>query len=312
MPSRSLAVLGEALVDEFHDGPVAGGAPFNVARSLAALGADVLFISRIGATDDNGRRVLDSAAHYGLGLDGLQRDAVRATGRVSVHEHPSGGHRFEIHADAAWDHLDLPAARAALAGTPADLLYFGSLAQRHPASRATLRALVKPFTGLRLLDLNLRPGTDDALFAAESLMLADWLKVNDDELARLAAWFDLPNSPTADQEARQVAALMDRFALQRLVLTLGADGWRFYGPGGTVLAHGPGEPQPALVDTVGAGDAFTALLLAGLALRRDLAATLSLANRYAAFICGVRGPLPAQPQALTPWRDALQALPPSP
>ncbi|MFG6439300.1 PfkB family carbohydrate kinase [Pelomonas margarita] len=312
MPSRSLAVLGEALVDEFHDGPVAGGAPFNVARSLAALGADTLFISRIGATDDNGRRVLDSAANYGLGLGGLQRDAVRDTGRVSVHEHPSGGHRFEIHADAAWDHLDLPAARAALVGAPAEVLYFGSLAQRHPASRATLRALVKPFTGLRLLDLNLRPGTDDALFAAESLMLADWLKVNDDELARLAAWFDLPNSPTADQEARQVAALMDRFALQRLVLTLGADGWRFYGPGGTVLAHGPGEPQPALVDTVGAGDAFTALLLAGLALRRDLAATLSLANRYAAFICGVRGPLPAQPQALTPWRDALQALPPSP
>lgn len=316
MTSRSLAVLGEALVDEFHDGPVAGGAPFNVARSLAALGADVLFISRIGAADDNGRQVQDSATRYGLRLDGLQRDAAHATGRVSVHEHPGGGHRFEIHADAAWDHLDLPTARAALAGTSADLLYFGSLAQRHPASRATLRALVKPFTGLRLLDLNLRPGTDDAMFAAESLMLADWLKVNDDELARLAAWFDLPNTPTATpatgQEARQVAALMDRFALQRLVLTLGADGWRFYGPGGTVLAHGPGEPQPALVDTVGAGDAFTALLLAGLALRRDLAATLSLANRFAAFICGVRGPLPAHPQALTPWRDALLALPPSP
>ncbi len=307
MPFRSLAVLGEALVDEFHDGPVAGGAPFNVARSLAALGVPALFISRIGADDANGRLVLASAERYGLGTQGLQRDAARATGRVSVREQPGGGHRFEIHADAAWDHLDLPAARAALAGAAPSLLYFGSLAQRHAVSRTAIRALAKGFYGLRFLDLNLRPGTDHALFAAESLMLADWVKVNDEELARLAGWFDTPGD-----EAAQVAALMDRFALQRLVLTCGADGWRFYGLGGALLAQGPGEPQPRVIDTVGAGDSFTALLLAGLAQQRDLAATLALANRFASFICGVRGPLPADPQTLAPWRSALQALPSSP
>ena len=307
MLSRSIAVLGEALVDEFHDGPVAGGAPFNVARSLAALGATTLFISRIAADDDNGRLVLDSAQRYGLGQQGLQRDLARATGRVSVHEQAGGGHRFEIHANAAWDHLDVHAARAALDGARASVLYFGSLAQRRAVSRAAVRALVKPFTGLRFLDLNLRPGTDNALFAAESLMLADWVKVNDEELARLAGWFG-----TDGDEAAQVAALMARFALRRVVLTLGADGWRFYGPGGALLADGPGSLQPHVVDTVGAGDAFTALLLAGLSLGRDLPGTLALANRYAAFICGVRGPLPADPQALTPWRDALKALPPSP
>jgi fructokinase len=307
MPSRSIAVLGEALVDEFHDGPVAGGAPFNVARSLAALGTAPLFISRIGEGDANGALVLDSARRYALGEQGLQRDAAHATGRVSVHERAGGGHSFEIHADAAWDHLALDPARAALAGAKADILYFGSLAQRHAVSRATIRAVAKSFTGLRLLDLNLRPGTDNALFAAESLMLADWVKVNDEELARLADWFG-----AGGDDAAQVAALMERFALQRVVLTLGADGWRFYGPGGALLAQGPGEPQPRLIDTVGAGDSFTALLLAGLALGRDLPATLALANRFAAFICGVRGPLPADPQALTPWRDALQALLPSP
>jgi fructokinase len=307
MPSRTIAILGEALVDEFHDGPVAGGAPFNVARSLAALGASPLFISRIGADDANGRLVLQSARGYGLGEQGLQRDPSRATGRVSVHEGAGGGHSFEIHADAAWDHVDLAAARTALARAPTAILYFGSLAQRHAVSRAAIRALAKPFAGLRLLDLNLRPGTDKPLFAAESLMLADWVKVNDEELARLAGWFD-----AVGDEAAQVAALMDRFALQRMVLTCGAVGWRFYAPEGTLLAQGPGKPQPTVVDTVGAGDAFTAMLLAGLALERDLTATLTLANRYASFICGLRGPLPAHPQTLTPWRDALQALPSSP
>lgn len=304
MPSSSVAVLGEALVDEFHDGPVAGGAPFNVARSLAGLGSPPLFVGRIGAHDEHGRLVLDSARRYGLDTASLQRDASHPTGRVSVHE-GVGGHRFEIHADAAWDHIDVDAARRHLAEANAALIYFGSLAQRHAVSRAALRALVKPFAGTRFLDLNLRPGDDARLLAAESLMLADWVKLNDEELAQLAGWFDA----AAPEEAGQAAAVMARFALERLVLTCGARGWRLYGPGGGLLAQGAGVAQPHVVDTVGAGDAFTALLLAGLARRRDLPATLALANRYASFICGVRGPLPTDPIALQPWRTALHALP---
>ncbi|MFN3303819.1 MAG: PfkB family carbohydrate kinase [Roseateles sp.] len=287
-----ILILGEALVDEFHDGAVAGGAPFNVARSLAGLGVPVRFVSRIGAHDAAGRLVLDSAARFGLSVDGIQRDASRATGRVSVHEGEGGGHRFEIHADAAWDHLEAPAFH------DTGVVYFGSLAQRHAASRAALRSAVKRAAGVRFLDLNLRPGTDTPELAAEALMLADWLKVNDEELDRLLAWFE-PTLP----------ALMARFALQRVVVTRGAAGCALYGDNGALLAEVPGVAQPALVDSVGAGDAFTAVLLGGLTLGRDLAATLVLANRYAAMICGVRGPLPADPAALQPWRDALYALP---
>ena len=301
-----IAVLGEALVDEFNDGPVAGGAPFNVARSLAALGAPALFISRIGADDANGRLVLDSARRYGLDSAAVQRDLQHATGRVSVHEGASG-HRFEIHGDAAWDHIDAAAALTHLTEAAPAWLYFGSLAQREPQSRSALRALAKPFTGTRFLDLNLRAGTETRLLAAESLMLADWVKVNDEELAQLAGWFDA----AAPDDIGRASALMARFALQRLVLTCGASGWRFYAPGGVLLAQGAGLIQPRMVDTVGAGDAFTALLLAGLSLGRDLPATLALANRYASFICGVRGPLPAEPLALQPWRTALHALPTS-
>jgi fructokinase len=289
-----ILVLGEALVDEFHDGAVAGGAPFNVARSLAALGAPVRFVSRIGADDAAGSLVLDSAARFGLAVDGIQRDAAHATGRVSVHE-DAGGHRFEIHADAAWDHLEVPVAG------DAGIVYFGSLAQRHPVSRAALRATVKRAPSLRLLDLNLRPGTDTPEIAAESLMLADWVKLNEDELGCLLAWFE-PTLP----------ALMARFALQRLVLTRGAAGYEVYGEQGLSLATGEGAAQPAFVDSVGAGDGFTAMLLAGLSLRRDLGATLNLANRYAAMICGVRGPVPdlaVDPSVLAPWREALHALP---
>ncbi|NCT82348.1 MAG: fructokinase [Comamonadaceae bacterium] len=291
MPSL-VHVIGEALVDEFHDGPVAGGAPFNVARSLAALRVPVRFSSRIGDGDAAGRLVIDSAVRFGLDVGGIQRDARHATGRVSVHEE-GGGHRFEIHADAAWDHLEAPAVR------DAGIVYFGTLAQRQPASRAAIRGTVKRAAGLRLLDLNLRPGTERPELAAESLMLADWVKINEGELERLLGWFE-PELP----------ALMARFALQRLIVTRGEAGYALYGEHGRMIASGAGVAQPALVDSVGAGDAFTAMLLAGLAQRRDVAATLQLANRYAAMICGVRGPLPADPSALAPWREALRTLTP--
>ncbi len=290
---RAVLVLGEALVDEFRDGAVPGGAPFNVARSLSWLGAPVRFISRIGADDAAGRLLLDSARRYGLDTAGLQRDASHATGRVSVHEQADGGHSFEIHADAAWDHIEAPGGVR-----EGGIVYFGTLAQRSATSRASLRAAVKQARGLAFLDLNLRPGLELRELAAESLMLADWVKVNEDELAVLLDWF----APEG------IAALMGRFALRRLVLTRGAAGYALLGPTGDTLAAGEGATLPRLVDTVGAGDAFTAMLLAGLALRRPLAVTLGLANRYAGAICGLRGPLPADPAALQPWREALQAL----
>lgn len=286
-----ILVLGEALVDEFHDGHVAGGAPFNVARSLAGLAVPVRFVSRIGAKDAAGRLLRDSAARFGLAVDGIQRDAAHATGRVSVREE-AGSHRFEIHADAAWDHIE------ASAGHDTGIVYFGSLAQRHAASRAAIRATVKRAPGPRFLDLNLRPGTDTPELAAESLMLADWVKLNEDELGSLLAWFE-PTLP----------ALMARFALQGVVLTRGAAGCALHGEHGRLLAEAPGVAQPGFVDSVGAGDAFTAMLLGGMALGRDPGATLRLANRYAAMICGVRGPLPADPATLAPWREALHALP---
>lgn len=293
---QAVTVLGEALVDEFADGPIAGGAPFNVARSLSVLGVPVRFVSRIGAGDAAGELVLASARRYGLATDDLQRDPTRPTGRVSVHE-DAGGHRFEIHADAAWDHIAPPGPGASA------FVYFGSLAQRSPVSRASLRAVVKHTAGLRFLDLNLRPGFQAQALAAESLMLADWVKVNDEELAQLCAWF------APEGEVGGVAALMARFALTRLVVTRGEAGYALHGTGGELLAQGQGVPQPQLVDTVGAGDAFTALLLAGLARGCAAEPTLALANRYAAAICGWRGPLPVDPAPLRPWRDALLALP---
>ena len=319
-------LVGEALVDEFAERPVAGGAPLNVARSLAALGLPALLVARLGlcrhldlglgagthgtAVDAGARLVLASMRRFGLSRRGLQFDAGRATGRVSVLEEGSA-HAFHIHPDAAWDRLDTAPALALLESHRPRLLYFGSLARRAPASRQCIQRLAEAARGLRslcYLDLNLREGAMDVEVIAECLGQADWLKLNDAELLQVQRWFGAggldPLAPAASLQ-RPVAALLRRFGVQRLVLTRGAAGYACFGPAGELLAEGAGRQDLTLVDTVGAGDAFSAMLLAAVLHDLPLEQGLALANAYAAAICGQRGPVPDQDSFFQPWRSAL-------
>lgn len=297
LPSAWL--IGEALLDEFRGLAVPGGAPFNVARSMAALGQGALLLSRLGAADAGAALLLDEMRRLHMDERGLQRDPLRPTGRVRIEESGAGEHRFHIEADAAWDYLDLVPIEALLrSGQPA-LLYYGTLAQRSEASRLAIQALLARCSPglLCYLDLNLRPGVDTAAFLLPSLERADWLKVNADELAWLLDTLGLPGP----------AALVQRFGLKRLILTRGAAGYAAYGPAGECLVEQGGVVQPQLVDTVGAGDAFSAMLLTASLRGLEFTAALELANRYASAICGVRGPLPREPGFFVPWRAALAA-----
>lgn len=311
-PTRAVLVIGEAQVDRFADGAVVGGAPFNVARSLAAFGVPTTMLTRIGRDDDDGERVLASALRCGLHDRAIQRDPSHATGAVTVIER-DGEHRFRIHADAAWDHLDLDEARDALRFAAPRIVYFGTLAQRHATSARAIRALLEPRGALRFLDLNLRPGQDNRDLAAASLARADWVKVNDHELRSLLVWFAPEVDAAAPEDSpamrRGIQRLMRRFALSRLFATRGARGYAVYDARARRIAHGAAQPLVRMVDSVGAGDAFSAALLAQQSAGRALAASLEAANRYAAAICGVRGALPEDPAFFQAWRHALGLRP---
>lgn len=307
-PAQAVLVFGEALVDRFADGAVVGGAPFNVARSLAAFGVPTTLLTRIGDDDDDGARVLASALRFGLSDHAIQRDRRHATGAVTVTER-DGGHRFQIHADAAWDHIALDEAQAALRAAAPRLVYFGTLAQRSATSAATIRALLDATPALRYLDLNLRAGQDNRELASASLERADWVKVNDEELRCLLVWFapevDAAAPDDSPAQRRGIHRLMQRFALARLIVTRGAEGYAAYDARGRRTAHGAGERVPRLVDSVGAGDAFSAAYLALQSVGRPLAASLAAANRYAAALCAERGALPEDPEFFRSWRAVL-------
>lgn len=305
-------IFGEALVDVFHEGDVAGGAPFNVARHLAALGLRPLFITRLG-DDPRGRMLQAELGRFGMDLTGVQIDRAHATGEVTVDESAPGVHTFTILPDKAWDHVSGDQAVAALraGATPPGLLYYGTLAQRHADSRAAIAALQAALPGHGWCDLNWRAGQVEPDTALAILASARAVKVNETELHMVLGWLGLRDEaldsrPSAGLRSAAVARLCTRGTVEKVVVTYGADGYAAFGRDGRCLASGPAAQVTRMVDTVGSGDAFTAVVIAGELCAWPLATALERANRFAAALCAVRGAAPEQLSFYDAWKDEWQ------
>lgn len=299
--AATIVVLGEALIDAFDGHEALGGAPFNVARNLAALGAAPLLVSRVGV-DHAGERITGQMSRLGMPLHGLQHDRDHATGRVLVELH-DGQPEFRIEPDAAWDWLESDAAIRAVGDARPALVYFGTLSQRSAGARHAIRNAITTTTATRFLDLNLRSMQDERAIAEESLQLADVLKVNEDELHSLFEWF-APGKDPVDSEA--VVTLMDRFTLNRLVVTRGERGWISYEANPPRMLEGR-APMAQVSDTVGAGDAFAAVMIAGELRGWPLATTLARAAAFSAAVCTLHGAFeegsPIYRETLAKWAD---------
>jgi fructokinase len=277
---------GELLWDLFPDGRRLGGAPANVAYHLAGLGVSVALATRLG-DDDAGRDAVAALDDAGVDTALVQVDTALPTGAVEV-ALEGGEPSYRLRDGCAWERIEASAAvLAALRGCRA--LCFGSLALRAPAGRAGFAAAVAAAAPgcLRVCDPNLRPGQgdDDALRAA--LEAADVVKINEGEARLVEARLGVGDA---------VAWLHSRGA--RLVaLTRGPRGSRLLDAGGAVADH-PGVPAIPGGDNVGAGDAFTAVLIAGLLAGRSLEEISEAANRYAAHVASRRGATPPVPAAL--------------
>lgn len=296
-------VFGEALVDDFGGDQVVGGAPFNVARHLAAFMAPQLMITRVGA-DRNGNLVRAEFERFAMSARGLQLDPLEETGRVLV-ERSGDGHRFIILPGQAYDFIDVDAALAAMRDVRPQALYFGTLVQRGERSREALFALLGADTATRFLDLNLRTGQCDNDCLDRSLSAADIVKVNEEELQTLFQQFLHIEDPAdaVPQEAVHAAcvALVRRFRLEALLVTLGHRGSVYFGADGTMIANRDTPAPPYVIDTVGAGDAFSAIFLLGRALGWPLAQTLTRANEFAGAVCAIPGAIPRDMDFYDRW-----------
>ncbi|GBE09492.1 2-dehydro-3-deoxygluconokinase [bacterium BMS3Bbin12] len=280
-PTGRPVVFGEVLFDCFEDGDkVLGGAPFNVAWHLAGFGADPVFVSRVGS-DSLGERVVAAMGDWGMDVRGVQRDPAHPTGSVQV-ALTDGQPEFRILPDQAYDYIDAATVAGALRGVSPALLYHGSLSTRNRISRKTLEGLRA--AGIpAFVDINLRAPwwTREGLDAL--LQGTRWLKLSDGELAALT-------DPEAADGADPVAAtraLRGRYGCELVIVTQGEDGGLFVGPDGDGRIES--AEVPVLVDSVGAGDAFSAVTILGLLRGWTLAPTFERAAAFAAHICGIRG-----------------------
>jgi fructokinase len=282
IPGRPV-VFGEIVFDEFEDDVHhPGGAPLNVAWHLHGFGLEPLLLSRVGR-DELGGLLLERLTAAGLDTRGIQVDPVRPTGRVVVAT-SHGEPRFTIPADQAYDFID-KAEFPNLAEERLAFLYHGSLAARSPTSAGALRFLREG--GLStFVDVNLRAPWWDHASVEGLLRGARWLKLNGTELAELV------DGPTRTQLQR-AEAVRSRFGLDVVVVTYGDQG--ALGVSAELSITAQPERVPSFVDSVGAGDAFSAVLMVGIARGWPLQLSLHRATSFAAAICGVRGALPDDP-----------------
>jgi fructokinase len=280
---RRPIVVGEVLFDQFPDGTtVLGGAPFNVAWHLRAFGLRPLVVTRVG-DDALGEQVLRTMDRWRMNTTGVQLDQEAPTGRVliTIDEH---GPRFDIPEDQAFDHLEIETALHALDGLDVGLLYHGSLITRSRAAGRTMRAIRQSVQVPIFVDVNLRDPWWSKEMVTSLIRGARWVKLNDDELGRLSG-----REPAAGLSGSVLAAaeLARRHGVEELVVTCGERG-AFVWVGDRSVA---GRPPAAVdvVDTVGAGDAFSAVWIAGFLYGWGAETTLVRALDFAAVICGVRG-----------------------
>ena len=285
-----IVALGEILWDLLPSGAILGGAPANFAFHARALGAETTLVSRVG-DDEAGQEILRRLALAGIPGDTVQIDPERPTGTVSVELSPDGQPSYIIHEKVAWDAIAADDT-GLVACRQAHAVCFGTLAQRAADSHSTIQSFVAatPSTALRIFDLNLRQSFFSRELIETSLGLANALKLNDTELVELAQLFGLSGNEDA-----QLHTLAQRFDLQWIALTRGAEGSVLLSRDGQAEGRGPAV---TVRDTIGAGDSFTAALAHGFLAGWPLEKINRLANEVAAFVCSQSGATPVLPERL--------------
>ena len=296
-----ILVIGEILFDVFPDYKRLGGAPFNFAYHLKNFGFEVRFISKIGR-DAAGDEILDKLEACGFDRHDIQTDDEHPTGSVTVRLDKKGSPRFDIISDVAYDHIEFIPEQHSKMVREAQMIYFGSLAQRSEAGYKNLQAIIsrKGSGALNFYDINLRPGCYNDTLIENSLLKTDILKLSEEELEELKRPMDFKKNHQAF-----IHYLLSAYSLHTISLTMGAMGSELF----TAQGHFSSESEAGVkvVDTVGAGDAYAAMLAAGILRDWPPEVTLQRASLFSSGICEIKGAIPENTSFYEPFRPLFSS-----
>jgi len=287
MDQQPLIIFGEVLFDCFPTGEsVLGGAPFNVAWHLQALGDEPKFISAVG-DDDLGHQIIKAMQAWHMDTRGVQLDHAHPTGQVSIVLQEGEPH-YTIMPDCAYDFI-----QPVVLEPQAAMLYHGSLGLRQARSRQSLERLTAHNELSVFLDVNLRAPWWQSDDVRQWLARARWVKLNEHELRDLG--FVASNIRDA------MAQLQQAFDIELVIVTRGEQGAIVRSAHGDFYSLKP-EPVKNVVDTVGAGDGFTALFIHGLRLGWPMNDILAVAQQFACEVIGQRGAISDNIDFYRPFR----------
>ncbi|MGK7893407.1 MAG: carbohydrate kinase [Xenococcus sp. (in: cyanobacteria)] len=275
--NQKVVLFGEVLFDSFPDGNVIlGGAPFNVAWHLQAFGISPLFVSRVG-DDIYGTQIQEAMKNWGMNLSGLQIDKTHETGLVKV-EIIDNEPYYDIVENSAYDFIEFsqlpPLAKNEM------LLYHGTLALRNKVSANSLRQIKKYFKPSIFLDVNLRSPWWNRESLDNFLRDTSSLKINEDELSIIV-------KNEADIISR-IQYLFATYSLTHITVTRGKEGAISCNNQGITESIIPAKTID-IVDTVGAGDAFSSVLILGKIKGWGIKETISNAQDFASQVVGIKG-----------------------
>ncbi len=279
--TKTVVAFGEVLWDCLPRGLFLGGAPLNVAYHAARLGAKCYVASSVGKDflGDEAFRRIEAA---GVRTDLLKRHPSFPTGASVASLDKSGDATYEIIEKVAWDEIALGEKDSEVLAS-ADAFVYGSLAARSASNWDLMKGLLERTLALKVCDVNLRAPYDDKERALELLKLADVVKVNDDELKVLVG-------SEEGELLTLIRALHELTGVRFICVTLGKKGavlWR----DGKFLSL-PAE-EVTVVDTIGAGDSFTAALCMGVLEKRRLEVILQRSLRLSGLVASKSGAQPA-------------------
>ena len=284
--------MGEALWDVLPEGRKIGGAPANFSFHAGQAGMDARVVSAVGR-DALGDETLLTLQQKGLNTDAVARVDF-PTGVVQVTLSEGGIPQYDICEGVAWDNIPFTPALDELARN-AQAVCWGSLAQRSEVSRNCiyrfLDAMPSEQGRLKVFDINLRQHFYSIDVIEASCQRANVLKINEEELVIVSELLRL-GTPQVEQQCR---LLMERFSLDMLVLTCGSNGSYIFTPVETSFRV---TPLVQVADTVGAGDSFTATLVADLLKGAPVGVAHEHAVQLAAYVCTQQGAMAEWPEAL--------------
>ena len=285
--------FGAVIVDVIENETFLGGDSLNVTVNMRKLGAEAYLLTRLG-NDRYGTKARKEISDMGVVGKYIQQDSDHATGHSIVTFNSKLVPSYQFAKDVSDEYIDVDdRILKDIRKDEFDVFWYSSYCQFSDKSRASLMRILE-YNNFKLsfCDINIRRDFYKKEMLIDSFRFADILKMNEDEAKLICAELYGQKMREEDMAAR----LKDDFNLELICITKGPAGCSLYGK------HDGRLDSPAfsfpVVDTVGAGDAFSSAFIIKYCSTKDVLKSAECGNLLGSFVASQKGAITSFPEEI--------------